>query len=134
MVARRYQDLIAFQTGTTFKRTLFRLVLASPGARSDLKFRSQILEAARSVPANIAEGFRRYSPGDFARFLDFSLASLAEAEERLADGIDLAYFRKDDCAEAFVLAKRCLTASIRLKHTQLRYLQERRKQSRKRGS
>jgi len=103
------------------------MVLASAGAGRDLRLRTQLLEAARSVPANIAEGFRRKSPGDFARFLDYSLASLAEAEERLGDGLLLGYFTARDHAAAFVLAKRTLTATIRLKQSQVRYATEQRK-------
>jgi four helix bundle protein len=119
---RRYQDLIAYQVGTLFKQNVFRLVRGSPSARADFRFKTQLQEAARSVPANIAEGFLRNSPGDFARFLDIALGSLGEAEVHLTDGIELEYFRTEACAEAFALARRCLTASIRLKQSQLQFL------------
>ena len=39
--------------------------------------------AARSVAANIAEGFWRYHHADFARFLNIALGSLGEAEDHL---------------------------------------------------
>jgi four helix bundle protein len=123
---RRYQDLIAYQVGALFKQAVFRLVSGSKAAQKDLRFRSQLVEAARSVPTNIVEGFRRCSPGDFARFLNIALSSLGEAEEHLKDGIELGYFRHDDCAEAFALARRCLTASVRLKRAQLQFLPTRR--------
>jgi four helix bundle protein len=128
MTARKYQELIAWQVADMLRRFIFRMVLASSEAGRDLRLRTQLLEAARSVPANIAEGFRRKSPGDFARFLDYSLASLAEAEERLGDGLLLGYFTERDHAAAFVLAKRTLTATIRLKQSQVRYAAELRKE------
>jgi four helix bundle protein len=92
--------------------------MGSPEARKDLRYRSQILEAARGVPSSIVEGFRRCNPGDFRRFLDFSIASIGEAEQRLEDGIELGYFSAADCVEAFRLAKLCMTACIRLKQSQ----------------
>jgi four helix bundle protein len=114
--------LIAWQLGEAFKREVFRIVQASEGARRDLKFRSQLLEAARAVPANLVEGFLRFAPREFARFLGFSIGSLGEAESRLRDGIQLGYFPETECTEAFQLARRCLTASVRLKRSQQRFL------------
>jgi four helix bundle protein len=122
MAVRRYQDLIAWQTGEAFKIEVYRIVTGSPGARDDHRFRSQLLEAARSVPANIVEGFLRFAPREFARFIDFSVGSLGEAESRLRDGIQLGYFADAECAAAFRLARRCLTASVRLKKSQKLFL------------
>ena len=39
---------------------------------------SQIMRAASSVPANIAEGAMRSSPRDFANFLSIAIGSAAE--------------------------------------------------------
>jgi len=124
MVVRQYKELFAWQTAEGFKLEVFRLVKDSELAQKDYKFRSQILEAARSVPSNITEGFLRYSPGDFMRFLDYSLASLGEAERRLHDGIQLGYFPASACQDALKLARRCATACVRLKHSQRRYLND----------
>jgi len=97
-----------------------RGVLGSPGAARDWRYRSQVLDASTGVPANISEGFLRYSPRDFARFLDYGLASLAEAERRLHTGIRRGYFTEAECAPVLRLAKRCLVATVRLRRSQKR--------------
>ena len=44
---------------------------------------SQIRRAGVSVPANIAEGFRRYSPKEHQQYLRIAMGSLAELETEL---------------------------------------------------
>ena len=122
MAVRRYQDLIAWQTGELFSEEVHRLVASSPNARADFKYRSQILEASRAVPANIVEGFLRFSPREIMRFLDYAIASLGEAESRLGAGISAEYFSAIQCQAAFRFARRCLTATVRLKQSQKRFL------------
>ena len=117
----RYQDLIAWQLGDAFKLEVFRIVHGSVGAQRDYRFRSQLIEAARAVPADLIEGFLRFRPKEFARFLDFSIGSLGEAEGHLRDGVALRYFDDATCNDAFRLARRCLTASVRLKQSQRRF-------------
>jgi four helix bundle protein len=118
MVVSHYRDLIAWQLAEKFKAEVVRLVRSSPEALKNFHYRDQVINAAASVTANLVEGFLRFSPGDFRRFIDYSLASLGEVESRLRDGILIGYFRAPDCADAFKLARRCLTASIRLKQSQ----------------
>ena len=98
MAVRHHRDLIAWQLADEFKSEVIRLMKTSPNAWSDLKYRS----------------------------IDYSLASLGEAEQRLRDGIELGYFKGKDCEAAFLLARRCLTASIRLKQSQRRFNPKRR--------
>ena len=47
----------------------------------------QLLDAADSGPANIAEGFARFYPKEFARFLRIGKASLAEVVDRLRSAV-----------------------------------------------
>jgi len=126
----RYQDFDAWKLTEAFRDEVYRIVLGSPRASSDLRYRSQILDAASRPSADFAEGFMRHSPGDFARFLDYGIGSIAETERRLHDGTKRDYFLASDCTEAFRLARRATTALIRLKQSQIRYRAARQEEQR----
>jgi four helix bundle protein len=121
VAVRRYQDLIAWQRADEFKLEVYRIVLGADAVRGDARYRSQILGAASSVGKDICEGFLRKSPTALAWFLDCALGSLGEAENWLTDGIQRGYFGSAECEVAFRLARRCLTAMVRLKHAQREY-------------
>jgi four helix bundle protein len=59
---------------------LFELVwkIAFIEEKIDLKLRSQFADAAQSVSANIAEGYRRRLISEYIQFLYYALGSLAE--------------------------------------------------------
>jgi four helix bundle protein len=90
MAARRYQELQCWQLGTELKEGIFAFT-ARPHVARDFKFCIGIRDAGSSVTRNIVEGFERYLPGDFLRFLDFSRSSLGETREYLQDGLRLGY-------------------------------------------
>jgi four helix bundle protein len=124
MGVRRYDELIAWQLADAFKTEVFRLVRQSGSAGADYRYRAQLIESSSAASKDIAEGFLRYSAGDFARFLAFALGSLGEADRRLADGIELGHFTSEQCAEAFRFARRASVAITRLRLSQLRYSQQ----------
>lgn len=118
MGVRHYRDLIAWQLAMAFAAEVTGLVRGSPGAERDREYRNQLLGAAESVASNVAEGFLRFSRAEFRRFLDYALGSLVEAETRLDHGVARKYFSQDDTAKANRLARRALTAMVRLKQSQ----------------
>ena len=111
----KLEDLVAWQTGQAFKLEVYRLLKESAGARADPEFTSQLRRASASVPMNIGEGFYRYRPREFARFLSIALGSLGEATLWLQDGIDRGHFTPDSCQEAFRFGRRCRVATLRLR-------------------
>ena len=128
MTAHHHKDLIAWQLADAFKREIFRLVKNSSPASRNLRYHDQIVNAASDVGKDIVEGFGRKAPLEFAKFLDYAVASLAEAEGRLTDGIQLSYFDENDCALAFRFAKRCFKASVELKKSQIRYAEQQKRE------
>ncbi|MCC7008528.1 MAG: four helix bundle protein [Acidobacteria bacterium] len=118
MGVRSYRDLIAWQLADEFKQEVINIVLASQAARQDVHYRTQLFNAATAVSKDVVEGFLRYSPAEFSRFLDYAIGSLGEAEGRLVDGIDLRFFDRQTCLPALRLARRCLVALVRLKQSQ----------------
>ena len=66
----------------------------------------QLHDAARGPARNIAEGFGRFRPRDFSRFLTIASASLNETENHLEDGVDLGYWTRDELQEVLTLCRR----------------------------
>lgn len=126
MAVKRYDELMAWQLAEQFSQETQRLVRASARASQDFRYRNQLLDASSATPKDIAEGFLRFSAATFIQFIDYGLGSLVEAELRLKDGITRGYYSSEDCERALQLARRCLTAMVRLKQSQQRYLHQRR--------
>jgi len=77
MAVERFEDLDAWQVADELRHEVYALTATGP-ASQDFKFCNQIRDAASSATRNISEGFGRYYPGDFAHFMDFSIASVME--------------------------------------------------------
>ena len=90
----RFTSLRAWQACETFKNAVYRLCEQAPLA-DDWKRRNQLEEAARGPGAHIAEGFGRFSPPDFARFVVMARASLMESQNHLIDLVDRRYITED---------------------------------------
>ena len=69
----------------------------------DWSRRSQLEESVNGPPGHVAEGFGRFNPADFARFLVLARSSLMESQNHLRDAVD----------------KRYITEEIRLEHDRL---------------
>jgi four helix bundle protein len=108
------EDLEAWQLADELKREVFALTDGG-SALKDFKFRDQIRDAASSARRNISEGFGRFYPGDFARFMDFSIASTMEVRDCLLDGVERGHFHLASVKRATSLATRSLQVSKGLK-------------------
>ena len=73
----------------------YRITRGFPKAE-EYRLTSQLLRAAASVPANIAEGNARGSRKDYARFVSIARGSLAETETFLMLARRIGLGRPDD--------------------------------------
>ncbi|MGE5814113.1 MAG: four helix bundle protein [Acidobacteriota bacterium] len=113
MIARHFTELVCWQLSSELKRKIYA-VMARPKVARDFKFCDQIRESARSAPRNIAEGFGKYNPPEFGRYLNIAAGSLAETQNHLRDAFDLQYVEQKEFGELWRLAKRARGATIAL--------------------
>jgi len=91
--ARSFQGLIVWQKAHTFVLSVYQTTKGFP--REELYgLTSQFRRAAVSIPANIAEGFRKQSKTDKASFLNIAEGSLEECRYYLILAHDLGYIDK----------------------------------------
>jgi four helix bundle protein len=114
MVVDKFEDLDAWKVADELRLEVYALTATGP-ASQDFKFCSQIRDAASSATRNISEGFGRFYPGDFAHFVDFSIASVMEIQDGLRDGVARRHFTADQTRKAHSLTVRCLQVSKGLK-------------------
>jgi four helix bundle protein len=88
--ARTFQDLLVWQKAHAFVREVYRLTATFPKSET-YGLGLQMRRAAVSIPANIAEGFRRRGKADKARFLNMAEGSVEECRYFLILTKDLGY-------------------------------------------
>ena len=113
MVARRFEDLVCWQFARELERRVYAFT-AKPPVSNDLEYCRQIRKSSASAPRNIAEGFGRYLPGDFSKFMRNALGSLNETRDHLGAGFESGYLSKALHAELLTLADRAIGASVNL--------------------
>ncbi|HET7218488.1 MAG TPA: four helix bundle protein, partial [Vicinamibacterales bacterium] len=81
-MAKRFEDLAAWR----FCVELCERVAELTESADDQEFRRQILDAAESAPALIAEGFARFTHGEMIRYLRMARGELAEVQNDIYRG------------------------------------------------
>jgi four helix bundle protein len=113
VVARHFTELVCWQLSNDLKVRVYE-VIAQPKVARDFKFCDQIRESARSAPRNISEGFGKYDPPEFARYLNIAKGSLTETQNHLRDGFSQGYLTLDTFHDLWLIAKRARAATIGL--------------------
>jgi four helix bundle protein len=99
--AQRFEDLEMWQQA----RAQVKGVYSAFQNCRDFSFRDQIQRAAISVMNNIAEGFERNTPKDFAHFLDQAKGSCGEVRSMFFAAEDLQYLSAAEAREGRVVAE-----------------------------
>jgi four helix bundle protein len=118
---RRFQDLVAWRLSHALKCEVLAFTATGPASR-DFKFCDQIRDASASAPRNIAEGFGRFRPADFVRYLDYARGSLMETENHLIDAKDRGYLDEDLSSRLISLTRCALKATTNLLRSKQRQL------------
>jgi four helix bundle protein len=77
-----FKDLACWRLASEVQAAVYA-VITHHRVANDRDFCHDIRRSARSAPANIAEGFGRYTHREFAHFLSIARASLTETENHL---------------------------------------------------
>jgi four helix bundle protein len=112
--ARSPEEFDAWQLAWDLKERVFAFTATTP-AVGDRKFCEEIPEASRSAPDNIAEGFYRFNPPDFANFVRIARGSLGEVRNQLKHAHSKKYLSDHDFDQLFRLCKRAIGAATGLR-------------------
>ncbi len=88
--AKGFEDLVVWHKAHSFVIDIYRLTQSFP-QHETYGLTSQIRRSAISIPANIAEGFKKRSKADKVRFLNIAQGSLEETRYYLVLVRDLDY-------------------------------------------
>ncbi|MEJ2690216.1 MAG: four helix bundle protein [Deltaproteobacteria bacterium] len=88
--AKNFQDLVVWQKAHQFVLSTYRQSASFP-EHELYGVTSQLRRAAVSIPANIAEGFKKKTKPDKAKYLNIAQGSLEEARYYLILARDLGY-------------------------------------------
>ncbi|HYF62447.1 MAG TPA: four helix bundle protein [Herpetosiphonaceae bacterium] len=102
MSTQTYRDLVVWQKSMDLVMAVYQLCRHFPDSER-FGLTSQMPRADVSIPSNIAEGYGRLNPGDYARFLITARGSLMEVETQLQIALHLGYIQDSTSKPAWLL-------------------------------
>src|SRR5712671_5321305 len=109
VAARTFRDLLVWQKAHQFVLGVYSFTAAFPKPET-YGLSLQMRRAAVSIPANIAEGFRRRGKADKARYMNIAEGSLEECRYYLILAKDLGYGETADLRVVLEEVSRMLNA------------------------
>ncbi len=107
--ARKFEDLLVWQRAHAFVLSIYALSKNFPKTEQ-FGLTSQFRRAAVSVPANIAEGWKRRGKADKKRFYNIAQASLEECRYYLLLTHDLEYGDTENANSLCIEVSKLLTS------------------------
>lgn len=123
MGAKRFEELAAWQLSAELLDQIDAAAAKPPLCR-DRELCDQLLRAADNAASNIAEGFGRFFPREFARYLGIARGELMEAQSRLRSAVRRRLITQDTFDRCWSLADRAIGATTRLLQAVLRNADE----------
>ena len=93
-MTKSFEDLFVWQKSYEFVLKVYKAVKAFP-PEERFGLTSQFQRAAVSIPANIAEGYKRLGRADKLHFLNISQGSIEECRCYIHLGKDLGYYSEE---------------------------------------
>ena len=114
----RIEDFIAWQLARKLERLVFAFTDRAP-ANNDSDFCRQIRKSSSSAPNNMAEGFGRFWPGEFAYKVRVAIGELEETLDHLDKALAAKYVTEHQHLEMYALGDRAAAAAVKF----VRYLE-----------
>lgn len=108
--AQSHEDLIVWRLSYELKLGVYELIKTTP-IRGDRDLCTQLRNAASAAPRLVAEGFGRYLPGEFSRYLRNANGELKETFDALRDAVDRGYVTQNQIVPLQRLSKRASKAA-----------------------
>jgi len=99
-IVKKFEKLECWKEARILVKLIYGLT-QKKNFRKDFGLSDQIQRASVSAMTNIAEGFGRYSPKEFIRFLDFTQSSCEEVKSLLYVAFDLGYIDESELKQAY---------------------------------
>ena len=109
VAAKRFEDLLVWHKAHRFVLGVYELTRSFPREET-YGLTSQFRRAAVSIPANVAEGFRKRGSADKLRFLNIAQGSAEECRYYLILSKDLGYGERPELTDLLADVGRLLVA------------------------
>ena len=107
--ADRFEDLLTWRLMYELSLEVWKFT-GDPRISRQFKYCEQIRDSSDSAHSNVAEGFGRYNPAEFVRFLDIARGSAEETRALLQTARDRQFISDEQFAALDKLAVRGLQA------------------------
>ena len=111
-MSRSFTELLVWQKSHQFVLLVYQVTNRFPNYER-IGLTSQFQRAAVSIPANIAEGYKKMGKADKLRFINIAQGSLEECRYYVILSKDLGYITEDDANQMYIIiedASRLLNA------------------------
>lgn len=118
--AESFTDLVVWQKSHRLVLDVYRVSTRFP-SHELYGLTAQLRRAAVSVPANIAEGFRKRGKGDKLRYLNIAQGSLEEVRYYLLLARDLGYVDANETMDVQEVSRLLQSYSTKIRESQQRF-------------
>jgi four helix bundle protein len=109
--SKSFEDVIVWQKAHQFVLDVYRMTEKFP--KSEVYgLTSQFRRAAVSIPANIAEGFKKKSKADKVRYYNIAQGSIEECRYYIRLAHDLCYLEQDELKGSLINVSKLLDSYI----------------------